>query len=204
MDENTKVSTATENDGAVEPNKSVDQVESVKEKGATEKTFGQQEVDRMIASRIKREREKWEQTIHEKVTEAQRMASMTAEQRAQAEREQVEKQLAEKESELNRRELRLTAIDSLADKGLPIELADCLSYTDAESCQKSLDAVSKAFGDAVSKGINDRLRQAPPKTGGTSTSVTKEQFAQMGYAERVALKRNDPEQFQKLSNYKGE
>ena len=81
--------------------------------------------------------------------------------------------------------------------------ADCLSYSDAESCQKSLDAVSKAFGDAVSKGINDRLRQAPPKTGGTGTSVTKEQFAQMGYAERVSLKRNDPEQFQKLSNYKG-
>lgn len=129
------------------------------------KAFTQADVERMISARVNREREKWEQTVQAKVSEAQKLAGMTAEQRTQAEREQAEKRLAEKERELTSRELRLTAIDTLNQKGLPVELADCLAYTDAEVCGKSLESVSKAFEKAVSKKVDERLRQAPPKAG---------------------------------------
>lgn len=99
------------------------------------------------------------------VTEAQKLARMTAEQKAEHERKQREEQLAQREAEITRRELTAQAKDTLAGKGLPIELAATLNYTDADACSVSLAAVEKAFAAAVSKAVDERLRQPAPKSG---------------------------------------
>ena len=99
------------------------------------------------------------------VTEAQKLARMTAEQKAEHERKQREEQLAKREAEITRRELTAQAKDTLAGKGLPIELAATLNYTDADACSASLAAVEKAFAAAVSKAVDERLRQPAPKSG---------------------------------------
>ncbi len=125
----------------------------------------QAEFDRRVSQALKTAQVKWEQTTQDKVSEAQKLAKMNAEQKAQYEREQAEAKLAQREADITRRELMAASKDTLLSKGLPVSLAECLTYTDADACNASIEAVSKAFEQAVEKVVNDRLRQAPPKAG---------------------------------------
>ncbi len=162
------------------------------------KEFTQEEVNKLISDRIRRESEKWGKELERKLTEAERLAKMTAEEKAEHERKQAEAALAKREADITRRELKAEAKDTLAGKGLPVELAEILNYEDAEACSASLSAVEKAFVRAVEQQVNDRLRSAPPKTGGGQPTLTKEQFQKMSYMERVKVKTEQPELYNQL------
>jgi hypothetical protein len=132
----------------------------------------QAEFDRRITKGLETAKAKWQQEAEAKIaeakTEAEKLAKMTLEQKAQHEREQREKALADREAALSLRELKAQAATTLAEKGLPKELLDSLSYADADTCQKSIDAVESAFRTAVQAGVEERLKgKEPPKTGGT-------------------------------------
>lgn len=135
-----------------------------------EKTFTQAEVDAIIDKRFAREKAQYEKQLSEKLSEAQRLAKMNAEQKAAYEKEQAEKKLSEREALITMRELKAEAKETLASKGLPCELSECLDYSDAEKCNKSIEAISKAFQSAVSKAVDDKLRQPPPKAGEKNTN----------------------------------
>lgn len=137
--------------------------------GKTEKTFTQAELDAIIDKRIARERASFDKQLTEKLSEAQKLAKMNAEQKAQYEKEQAEKRLAEREATITRRELIAAAKETLAGKGLPIGLAEILDCSSAEKCNESIEAVAKAFNSAVTKAVNDKLRGTPPKTGEAQT-----------------------------------
>lgn len=125
----------------------------------------QAEFDRRVNKALETARSKQQQSVDNAVSEALKLQKMTDDQKAAYAQQQAQEQLAKKEAELTRRELRLNAIDILASKDLPVELADALSYTNADDCDKSIKSVTKAFEKAVSKAVNDRLRQEPPKAG---------------------------------------
>jgi hypothetical protein len=46
---------------------------------------------------------------------------------------------------------------------LPVEFADALPLTDAESVQSAIEVFDKAFRAAVEKGVNERLKGNAPK-----------------------------------------
>ena len=54
------------------------------------------------------------------------------------------------------------AKNTLAGKNLPQELAEVLNYADAESCNKSIAAVEKAFQSAVQAAVEERLKGKDP------------------------------------------
>ena len=92
------------------------------------------------------------------------------------------------------------AKNTLAEKNLPVSLAEVLNYTDADSCSKSISAVEKAFQQAVEEAVNERLKGGkPPKKAPDQVTVTKEMYAKMGYAERLKLKTENPELYKQLS-----
>ena len=127
------------------------------------KTFTQEELNAAVEKRIARERKQTEERIKEAVTEAQKLAKMSADERAQHEKEELEKTLKQRETEITKRELRAEAKSQLSDKGLPVELAEVLPYTDAETTNQALEAVEKVFRLAVEKGVTERLKGNPPK-----------------------------------------
>lgn len=129
----------------------------------TVKTFTQADIDAIIEKRLLRERKEAEKRIADAVTEAQKLAKMSADERLEHERVEREKQLKDRESEITRRELKAEAKAQLADKGLPVEFADALPLTDAESVQSAIEVFDKAFRAAVEKGVNERLKGNPPK-----------------------------------------
>lgn len=128
-----------------------------------EKTFTQSDLDAIITKRLERERKEAETRIKAAVTEAQKLAKMSADERMEHERAEREKELKNRETEITKRELRAEAKSQLHDKGLPVELADVLPYTDAETTNTALEAVEKVFRAAVEKGINERLKGQAPK-----------------------------------------
>lgn len=131
----------------------------------------QAELDRILGERLGKAQAKWEKDYQSKLeaakTEAEKLAKMNADQKAEYERQKKEEELTKRESEITRRELRASALETLAEKGLPKQLADILVFTDAETTNKSLEAVEKAFREAVESGVNERLKGDPPKGGGS-------------------------------------
>lgn len=136
-----------------------------------EKTFTQTELDRIIDQRLARfkrdEEKKLAQAREEGKSEAEKLAKMS-----EAERVDHAKKAAEdaakaredaimrREAELTMRELRAEAVDTLAQKGLPTQLADILNYKSAEDCNASIARVEETFRAAVQEGVNARLKQS--------------------------------------------
>ena len=128
------------------------------------------EYDKRMKAAISDERKKWETAAKAKADEAEKLAKMSEEEKAKHEREQAEKALADREAAVLKRELEAEAKLQLSEKGLPPELSSLLSYADAESCKSSMETVVKAFGEAVEKKTNERLRGTPPKKGASNST----------------------------------
>lgn len=140
-------------------------------------TFSQKDVDDAVAKAIKEAKDQWEAQQQVKQTEAQKLAKMTKEQRADYEAQKKEKELADREAQLAKRELMSTAKETLLQKGLPVELASALDYKDADACNKSIDTVGKVFEDAVQAKVEQRIKGgAPLKKASDNNSLTDEEI----------------------------
>lgn len=128
----------------------------------------QTKIDALIAKTVAKERANRDKDIEAAKTEAEKLAKMNAEQKTEYERQQREDKMSEREAGITRRELRASALETLAEKGLPKQLAEILVFTDAESTSASLDAVEKAFRESVEAGVNERLRGDKAPGGGGS------------------------------------
>ena len=114
----------------------------------TEKTFTQEDVNKMIQDRITREQAKWEKKVQDERTEAEKLAKMKADEKLKYQQEKREKELAEREKDITTRELKITSSETLAEKNLPKELVNILNYDSAESCNNSIDVIEKAWAEA--------------------------------------------------------
>ena len=68
-----------------------------------------------------------------------------------------EKELEIREREIAARELKISALEKLNEKGLPAGLSALLNYDDAESCAASIDAAEELFRAEVKKQVDARL-----------------------------------------------
>ncbi len=131
----------------------------------------QSEFDKRIAKAIEAAKSKWDVDnnvkMEEAKTEAEKLAKMTAEQKAEYQKQKREDELAKRENEISVRELKAQAYETLAEKGLPKELVDILNYESADTCSKSIESVEKAFQAAVEKSVNEKLRSKEPPRGGS-------------------------------------
>lgn len=138
-----------------------------------DKTY-QSEFDKRIAKALETAKSKWEAQkqaeLEEAKTEAEKLAKMNAEQKAKYEQEKREAEYQQRLKDLTIRELKATAKETLSEKGLPLELAEVLNYTDAETCNKSIEAVKTAFQSAVEKAVNEKLKGSTPNKGESTLS----------------------------------
>ncbi len=135
----------------------------------------QSEFDKRVEKAVEVAKSKWETDYQAKVeeakTEAEKLAKMTADQKAKYAEEKRIAELEKREKDITTRELRATAKETLAEKNLPKELIDILNYTDAEACNKSIEAVEKAFQTAVERAINEKIRgKELPNKGGKANA----------------------------------
>lgn len=160
-----------------------------------EKKYSDNDVDAMMDKKWKN----WKKKADEEVEEAKKLAKMNAEEKAKYEREQRDKELAEREAAITKRELTATAKETLADKGLPIELSAVLDYSNAEACNESIVAVEKAFMSGVNKAVEQRLKgSAPIEKAPENQGISTQEFRKMTIAQRTELKQTNPELYEQL------
>ena len=87
--------------------------------GTGEKTFTQNDVNRIVQERLAKEKAK----------------------------NSGEADFAKREQELAQRELHMTAKELLSEKGLPVQLFDALNCTDKETMEKSIATIETVFNE---------------------------------------------------------
>lgn len=152
-----------------------------------QKTFTQAELDKILSKRLGEERLIYEKKTAEAVknaqTEAQKLATLTAEERAKVEAENALKAHQDKiadverrEREIAAREMKSQALEALSAKGLPGYLLPCANMSDAESCNASIEALEKYIRDAIKQGVEDHVKKHgyTPPTGSTNSKAALE------------------------------
>lgn len=119
-------------------------------------------VQKAIDTAVSNAQQKWQALADDKLSEAEKLAKMNKEEKAAYMQQKKEKELSDRESAVARKELMAEAKNTLAEKKLPAGLAEVLNYTNAESCNKSIDAVEKAFQAAVEVAVQERLKGGDP------------------------------------------
>lgn len=137
-------------------------------------------VQKAINTAVANAQEKWKALTNDQVSEAEKLAKMNKEEKAQYLQQKREKELTDREVAVTRKELMAEAKNTLAEKKLPVGLAEVLNYTDADSCSKSITAVEKAFQEALEAAVQERLRgDAPIKKAPEGGAFTREQVTAM-------------------------
>ena len=171
----------------------VEQVAEEAVKTYTEKDL-QSYADKRVSEALKTARNKFE---NEK-KEAERLASMSAEERFQEELKQRETALAERERQVQLLENKQTASRILAEKGISINLVDLVLADTAEDMKARIDILEKEFNLAVQSEIEKRIGGNTPRVNQGNGVITKEDFVKMGLRERQNLSMTNPELFNKL------
>lgn len=132
-------------------------------------------VQKAVNTAVTNAQEKWQALTDDKLSEAEKLAKMTKEEKAQYMQQKKEKELSEREAAITRKELMTEVRNTLAGDGLPQELAEVLNYTDADACKKSMETVKAAFQKAVEAAVEEKLKGGKPPKKATETDEQKTQ-----------------------------
>jgi lysyl-tRNA synthetase class I len=130
----------------------------------------QAEADR----RVNQAKGKWEKEYQEKLKferkEAERLARLSDDERQKEMDKQYKEQLSAREKELFKKEMKLEAINILAERKLPVTFSDILIGDTAEDTHEKIKAFDQAFRDEVAMEVEKRLKGSTPRTGGGSNT----------------------------------
>lgn len=136
-------------------------------------------VQKAIDTAVSNAQKKWKDLHDDKLSEAEKLAKMTNEEKAAYRMSQMEKELNAFKEKDTLAEMSKTARKMLSEDeiNIPDELLAHLVSTDAEDTKQAVQAFAKLFKDAVQDAVKDKLKGNPPKrgTGGKGT-VTREQI----------------------------
>lgn len=135
-------------------------------------------VQKAVNTAVTKAQEKWQALADDKLSEAEKLAKMTKEEKAQYMQQKREKELTDREAAITRKELMAEAKNTLASDGLPQELAEVLNYSDADTCKKSMEKVKEVFQRAVETAVEEKLKGGKPlkkASGGDAQKALEEQ-----------------------------
>ena len=134
----------------------VDSTETNQVEVKEEKTFTQEELDKILNKKFAQ----WQKKTEEAKAEAERKAKLTEAEKLAEERKEFEsmKRQFEYEQRVN------STSKVLASNNLPIEFADFLIAENDEATTQRVDLFKNAFNEALEKALTERLRGNTPKT----------------------------------------
>ena len=136
-------------------------------------------VNKAIKTAVTKSEEKWKALTDDKLTEAEKLAKMTKEEKAEYRPKKAEKELEELKKMNARTELAKTARKMLADEdiNIPDELLSNLVADDADGTKTAVESFAKMYKEAVQAAVKEAIKGKPPKAGtGGGNTITKEQI----------------------------
>ena len=137
--------------------------------GDNDKKYSEADVNKILNKKFA----EWEKKQAKKISEAEKLANMTAEEQLKS----LQSELESMKKDKTRSELASAArgILSESDIQVPDNLIVNLIGEDAETTKENVEAFSKAFKAAVQEGVKEALKGKTPPSGGSST-LTKEEI----------------------------
>lgn len=136
-------------------------------------------VQKAINTAVSNAQKKWQTITDDKVSEAEKLSQMTAEQKEKYRADKAEKELADLKRQIALGDMAKTARKMLSDEQItvPDEIITNLVSDDAETTKTSVETFAKVFKEAVSAAVKEALRGNPPKAGSNNgATLTKEQI----------------------------
>ena len=159
-------------------------------KEESEKKYSDEEVNAILSKKFA----KWTAQKEKELDEAQKLAEMDAQQKAEYERDKLEKELAELKRENTLNAMGKTARTILSEQGvhLPDALVSILVTEEAESTKTNVDSFVQLFKEAVDAAVNEKLKSGTPKRMAGGKAMTRDEILNIAdaAARRKAIQEN--------------
>ena len=159
-------------------------------KEESEKKYSDEEVNAILSKKFA----KWTAQKEKELDEAQKLAEMDAQQKAEYERDKLEKELAELKRENTLNAMGKTARTMLSERGvhLPDALVSILVTEEAESTKTNVDNFVQLFKEAVDAAVNEKLKSGTPKRMAGGKAMTRDEILNIAdaAARRKAIQEN--------------
>ena len=156
-------------------------------------------VQKAINTAVSNAQKKWQTVTDGKVSEAEKLAQMTSEEKAEYRAKKAEQELADLKRQIALGDMAKTARKMLSEENItvPDEIIMNLVCDDAEKTKSAVESFAKVFKDAVQAAVKESLKGNPPKaSSGGTTTVTREQIlAVKDRTERQRLIAENPQLF---------
>ena len=159
--------------------------QKTEQKAEPEKKYTDADVDKLINEKFA----KWQEKAERERAEAEKLAKMNAEQKANFEKEKVEKELADLKRQVALNDMSREARVMLSEKNIsiPDSIVAVLVSDDAESTKKRVEDFADLYQKAVSSGVKEALKGNEPQAGSQAT-LTREDIEKVkDRAERQRL-----------------
>ena len=139
----------------------------------TEKTFTQAELDEIISKRLAKEKAKFEEQLKNKVSEAERLAKLSEDERAKEEIRLAQEELNTMRTEFNtmkadfeKQQMLAQVQKELGEKGLPINMAQSLIGIDAETTKANIEKFETDWKSSLQDAIQREIKSnsSSPRT----------------------------------------
>ena len=139
-----------------------------------EKKYSDEDLDAIIAKKFA----KWKADEEKKVKEAEKLAGMSAAEKAAHKMEEALKRAEEAEAKLTHMNMTKEARNILSEKNIDLsdELLEYLVGEDAETTKDNIDDFAKVFNESVEKEVKRRLAGKTPRSKGGKTTMTKDEI----------------------------
>ncbi len=164
------------------------------------KTYTDSEIQSMIDKRVTQALATANKKSEAKIKEAEKLANMDADQKYKYQLEQREAAIAEKEHALALADNKNTCIGILADKGIPVQLADFVVAEDADEMQSKISTLDKYFKLAVKAEVEKRISGSNPKKNlPLDKALDKDGFNKLPLMKQQELFNTNPELYKQLT-----
>lgn len=137
-------------------------------------------VQKAIDTAVTNAQTKWKILTDDKVSEAEKLAQMTKEEKAEYRANKAEKALEDMKRLNARTDMAKEARKMLKEEeiNIPDELVMNLVAEDADGTKKAVEAFATMYKEAVKNAVKEALKGNPPKAGngGNKPTMTKEQI----------------------------
>lgn len=156
--------------------------------------YTDEDLDRIIGQKFAA----WQKQQEKKVSEAERLSKMTAEEKAAEEMKKIREELDGYKAAAAKAEMMKQGRAMLQEKSINVsdELLSNLIADDADATKASIESFITLFNAAVENTVKERLKGNAPKAGDPASGITKEQIlAITNRAERQKLMKEHADLF---------
>ena len=135
-------------------------------------------VQKATSTAVTNAQDKWKLMHDDKISEAEKLAKMTAEEKAAYENKKLREELDAFKRKDARSDMAKEARKILAEEHvtIPDELLTHLIADDADKTKENVESFTKLLKDAIQDGVKEALKGKTPKGGSGGKTLTKEQI----------------------------